>query len=178
VADALLVRQAVSRLSDDAQSEVRRQAMALAEKFSAMEPGWKFEEGLAGISEESFDGICEALADEPCPLLDREGECRIYDDRPMICRMTGLGIVSPAGRVIENNCPIAADFPAYAALSPQPLELEALEEIEDACLEAAALALFGTPDHARLETTIAIALATQVSLPAQRKNTIPIAPAR
>jgi Fe-S-cluster containining protein len=156
IADALLIREAFFRLPETEQVVVRERAAALVARMVAMRPGWKLEEGLEGITEESFDVICETLASEPCPLLDQEGHCRIYADRPMICRMMGLGVITPAGRVMENSCPIAEQFPKYAALSPQPLELEAMEEIEGACLEAAAVEVFGTPDRARFETTIAL----------------------
>ena len=123
-------------------------------------PGWDLDQGLAGIPEEEFDRVSEAMADQPCPLLDDRGACRIYADRPMICRMIGLGIVTPGGRVIENACPIADDFPDYALLPAEPLDLEGLEELEHACLEAASVALFGTPAQAHFETTIALTLTT------------------
>jgi Fe-S-cluster containining protein len=158
VADALLIREAFLQLPDTERAEVRRKAQVLVAKMMEIEPAWKLEEGLEGISEESFDRICEALAREPCPLLGEEGDCRIYPDRPMVCRMMGLGIVTPSGRVIENSCPIAGNFPEYAALQDQPLDLEALEETELACLEAASVTLFGTPERSHFETTIAVHL--------------------
>lgn len=121
-------------------------------------PGWDLDEGLGGITEEEFDRVSEAMADQPCPLLDDRGACRIYEDRPLVCRMIGLGIVTPAGRVIDNACPIADEFPDYAALPPELLDLEGLEELEHACLEAASVELFGTPNQAGYETTIALAV--------------------
>ena len=125
-----------------------------------LEPTWDMKEGLAGLTEEAFDRVSETMRDEPCPLLNEEGACRIYPDRPLVCRMIGLGIVTPAGRVIENACPIAAQFPEYDALPLQLLDLETLEELEVACLEAGSMQLFGTPNRAGFETTIALALTT------------------
>jgi len=159
IADALLIREAYFRLPRDEQAQVRSKAVALAIRMKAVAPDWDFENGLEGINEEKFDQLCEVLAAEPCPLLDGERNCRIYADRPIICRMMGLGVITPAGRVIENSCPIQDQFPAYSALPPQPLALEALEELETACLESASLELFGTPERARFETTIAVLLA-------------------
>lgn len=126
-----------------------------------VEPEWNVREGLEGITEEAFDRVSDALSNEPCPLLSDEGACRVYEDRPLVCRLIGLGMVTPAGRVIENACPIAGDFPMYAALPPQLFDLEKLEELEVACLEAASVELFGTPDRAGFETTIAAATAPQ-----------------
>ena len=161
VADALLVREAVARLPEEDQGEVNRMAGNLAGKMRMLEPGWNQSEGLRGISEESFDRLCDALAAEPCPLLGRDGSCRIYADRPLICRMMGLGMITPSGRVIENGCPIAADFPSYAALPLQAFPLEEWEESEAACLEAASVELFGTPAQAHFETTIALSVGSE-----------------
>ena len=161
VADALLVREAVAGLPGAEQEEIRARAGDLAGRMRTLEPGWNQAEGLRGISEESFDRLCDALAAEPCPLLNRDGSCRIYADRPLICRMIGLGMMTPSGRIIENGCPIAADFPAYAALAPQLFQLEDWEEVESACLEAASVELFATPAQSHFETTIAIALSRQ-----------------
>lgn len=155
VADALLVRDAVARLPSAERAEVERRAGAQVHRMRELEPEWDVSGGLAGISEKAFDRVSDAMAAEPCPLLDDGGACRIYQDRPLVCRMIGLGVVTPAGRVIENACPIAAEFPGYATLPPQPFDLEALEVLEAACLEAASVELFNTPTRTDFETTIA-----------------------
>lgn len=158
VADALMVKEAVARLGGEVREEVERRAGAQVDLMRELQPEWDTGLGLGGISEEEFDRISIAMADLPCPLLDDAGACRIYADRPMICRMIGLGVVTPTGRVIENACPIAEEFPVYNMLPPEQLDLEGLEELEHACLEAASVELFGTPDQAGYETTIALAL--------------------
>lgn len=158
VADALLVRQAFSRLPAEDKVSVERSARAQVQRLKQLEPEWHLKEGMRGVSEAAFDRLSECMADEPCPMLNDRGDCRIYEDRPLICRMMGLGMVTPAGRIIENACPIASQFPDYALLPPQPFDLEALEELETASLEAASVELFGGPDRAGFETTIAGAI--------------------
>ena len=125
-----------------------------------LEPGWNIENGVGGLAEAAFDRLSEAMADEPCPLLNDKGGCRIYESRPLVCRVMGLGIVTPTGRVIENACPIAGEFPDYERLPPQPFDLEALEDLEVACLEAASVELFNTPNQSGFETTIALTIVT------------------
>ena len=159
VADVVLIREGFVRLPPDERSAVLALAHHQVERMTEQEPQWDQSKGLAGLTEESFDQLGETMADEPCPFLDPAGDCRIYDERPMVCRLIGLGITTPAGRVIENSCPIQEQFPAYAALPPVNLDLEALEETEIACLEAASIELFGTPLRAGFETTIALAIA-------------------
>jgi Fe-S-cluster containining protein len=160
VADAVLVREAVTRLPEEEKLEVKRKAARQVETMSRLEPGWNVEYGVGGLAEAAFDRLSEAMADEPCPLLNEKGDCRIYEDRPLVCRMMGLGMVTPAGRAIENACPIADEFPLYARLPPQPFDLEALEDLEVACLEAASVELFTTPDQSGFETTIALTIVT------------------
>jgi Fe-S-cluster containining protein len=158
VADALLVKNAVAGLPAGVRADIQQRAELQVALMREREPGWQLDDGLAGIAEGAFDRIAESMGDQPCPLLDAAGACLIYRDRPMICRMMGLGILTPAGRVIENACPISGEFPRYQALMPQLFDLEAMEELEVASLEAASLALFSTPARPDFETTIALAI--------------------
>ncbi len=157
-ADLLLVREGVRKLPREANLAVRDAARALLARIAALAPDWTEPYDLATLGEERFDDIADTLAPEPCPLLDQTGGCRIYQHRPLICRLMGLGLISPGGRTIPNECPIQEDFPFYANLPPQPFDLETFEEAELACLEAAAVELFGSPTRAGFETTIAAAL--------------------
>jgi Fe-S-cluster containining protein len=158
VADALMVREAFNRLPESERDAVLEGARKQVLRMKQLEPGWDMRLGLEGISEAGFDRLAETLGDEPCPLLDQAGSCRIYADRPLICRMIGLGVITPGGRTIDNTCPILGDFPVYATLPPQYFDLESLEELERACLEAASLEMLGTMEHAGFETTISLAL--------------------
>jgi Fe-S-cluster containining protein len=136
-ADARLLAAGVERLPPEARPEVARRAAALVERVRALEPGFGPPWDVDAIPEERFDAICEALAGEPCPLLDAEGRCRVYADRPLICRMIGLPMATPAGRTLANECPIRERFPVYARLAPQPFPLEDLEDVEiELCREA------------------------------------------
>ncbi len=159
VADAELIGAALDRMPETARATVTDRARALLAKMRALEPDWPPPYAVDALGEERFDRLTEALAHEPCPLLDEAGRCRIYADRPLVCRMIGLGMRTPAGRIIENACPIQDRFPGYAALPPVAFELEAFEESEEACLRGAAERRFGTPDRAGFETTIAAAIA-------------------
>lgn len=159
VADAELVETAVSRLPDAVRTEVVARASDLLAKMRALEPEWPAPYAVDALGEPRFDRLTEALATEPCPLLDRAGGCRIYADRPQVCRMIGLGMCTPAGRGIENACPIQDRFPGYADVKPVPFDLESFEEGEADCLRAAAARRFGDPQRNDFETTIAAAVA-------------------
>jgi Fe-S-cluster containining protein len=159
VADAELVGDAVRRLPAAEQESVVARAKALLDRMRAAEPGWEAPYEVAAIGEDRFDRLSEALAGEPCPLLDEAGRCRIYADRPLVCRLIGLGMVTAAGRTIENACPIQDHFPGYAGLPPVWFELEEFEEREMRCLLAAAERRFGDAGRWSFETTIAATVA-------------------
>jgi len=158
VADVELVREAVAALPPDVRLEVVARAEAQLAAMRAADPGWRPPYAVAGLGEERFDALIDRFAQEPCPLLDEAGNCRIYRQRPLVCRLIGLGMITPVGRLIENACPIQDAFPAYAALPPYPFDLEALELEEIECQRAAARRLFGDASLEGYETTIAGAI--------------------
>ncbi len=156
VADALLLREGIAALPETERETVRRKGRALLDRIRHLSPAWRSPWDLESLGEATFDAITDVLADEPCPLLDDTGACRVYLYRPLVCRMMGLPMMTAGGFTLENACPIQEQFPGYAALDPQLFDLEALEADETACLEEAAAALFDSPLYRDYETTIAV----------------------
>jgi Fe-S-cluster containining protein len=172
VADAELLMEGVRRLPPEVRQSVEARARAVLEKVRALEPGWEAPHDIAALGEARFDRLSEALVAEPCPLLDESGACRVYDDRPLVCRLTGLSMITPAGRVLENPCPIQDRFPGYAALPPVPFDLEGFEVEEWEALLGAARRLLGSAAYHDYETIIAAAIvdrADEARAPAERR---------
>lgn len=159
-ADVLLLRETVAELPPGSRAALLARADAAAARQRELAPDWPAPFDVRELGEAQFDGLCEALATEPCPCLE-DGACVVYEGRPAVCRLMGLGLESPDDRSLANGCPIQAEFPAYAALPAQPFDLPTFETTEEACLVEAGLALFETVDAAGYETTIALALAGQ-----------------
>jgi hypothetical protein len=156
-ADVLLIREMVAALPADRREALRMRARAAADRQGALAPDWAPPHDIRTLGEARFDTLCDALAAEPCPCLE-EGACAVYEGRPAVCRLMGLGLEASDGRLLPNACPIQEEFPDYAALPPQPFDLSAFERTEEACLMEAGLVLFGTEAAAGFETTIAFAL--------------------
>ncbi len=159
VADALLLREGLATLPEAERQQVAARGRRILARMQALAPDWGPPFDVQAVGDDEFDILCDALADEPCPLLDTEGRCRVYPFRPLVCRMIGLPLLTADGEVLENACPIQEEFPAYAALDPVPFDLAALEDREGACQEAAAQVLFGEPGRSGFETTIAAVVA-------------------
>ena len=165
VADVELIREAVDRLSEADRREVGTRARRLLARMRELEPQWAPPYDVGDLGDDRFDAVADALAAEPCPLLDERGRCRIYDDRPMVCRLIGLPMRSPAGRVIENACPIRDRYPSYAALAPRLFDLEEFEMLEMECLRGAARRLLGDSARWEFETTIAAVFGDEPEAP-------------
>jgi Fe-S-cluster containining protein len=155
VADAELVMEAVRALDPARRREVVDRARDSIRRMRNLVSEWREPFAIDAIGDQEFDRVSEALADLPCPLLDDGGRCLGYANRPLVCRMIGLGMVTESGFVIENACPIQDRFPEYAALPPAEFPLESTEADEDRANETAAERVFGDPRMAQFETTVA-----------------------
>ncbi|MEP6687129.1 MAG: YkgJ family cysteine cluster protein [Gemmatimonadales bacterium] len=158
VADAELIGEALDRLPAAERARVTDRARTLLARMRDLEPEWSPPYPVEALGEDRFDRLTDSLAAEPCPLLDAAGRCAIYADRPLVCRMIGLGMRTAAGRAIENACPIQDQFPGYPSLPLVEFELEAFEEVELGRLRAAATRRFGDGERWAFETTIAAAI--------------------
>ncbi len=127
--DSALVLAATRALPREDLADVLAVAQDQVEEMADLEPHWVAPWDIAALGEDRFDALCDAMGDEPCPLLDREGRCRIYEDRPLVCRVMGLPMAT-AHDTLDNACPIIDLHPAYAALTPQPFDLAAFEQTE------------------------------------------------
>ena len=156
-ADVVLLLDGFAALAPDLQRRVLAQAKHITARIAVVEPAWQAPHDVGELGEVRFDALTTALADEPCPFL-QDGSCSIYADRPFVCRVMGLGLVTPDGECLPNACPIQADFPQYLSLPPQRFDLGGLERAERPCLAEAGGELFGHESAAPYETTIATAL--------------------
>jgi len=158
IADADAVATAVAALPEAIRRPMIVRATAQLEQMRELAPTLDAPWDVSSLGDEAFDALCEALADEPCPALDSTGSCSIYEARPLVCRIMGLGLLSTGGGDIPNACPIQDEFPDYAALPSQLFDLPAWEEHEEQELREAATRRLGNPVRTRFETTVAGAI--------------------
>jgi Fe-S-cluster containining protein len=156
-ADIVLLLEGFAAMPGDQQRRVFAQAEHITARIAAVEPAWRAPHDVGELGEDRFDALTMALASEPCPFL-LDGACSIHADRPSVCRVMGLGLLTQDDQYLANACPIQADFPEYLALPPQRFNLAEFEREEDPCLAEAGLELFGHASARSYETTIATAL--------------------
>ncbi|MCE9584894.1 MAG: YkgJ family cysteine cluster protein [Planctomycetes bacterium] len=96
--DVALVRAAFQELPSEIRAAVRETALAQVEKLG-LKPPYEMD----GMLEAEIDGLTEKLGPVPCPLLDPEGHCRIYNDRPSTCRFMGLPLIDAEEGIVHGE---------------------------------------------------------------------------
>jgi Fe-S-cluster containining protein len=109
VLDAGMLRRGLDGLSaetrDDIEARARSQIAAAARVF----PRLARSPFLDDWSDDEQDALATAFAELPCPALDVDGCCRMYDARPVTCRTMGIPI--EAGGTVEGACEIQTAVP-------------------------------------------------------------------
>jgi len=162
VADVAVLVEAVTRLPDPTRRAVVARANEQMAAMLRIVPDWRPPFAIEAIGERRFDQVSDSLETAPCPLLASSGGCLVYEERPMVCRLMGIGMVAEDGAVIENGCPIQDRFPDYAALPPRPFRLGRWEAGEERAKRAAAARFLGDEDESSYETPIAAAIVAWV----------------
>jgi len=133
-ADAELLREGLTTLMPKDRAEVRVRGELLLTRMRELAPGWGAPWDVSALGDDSFDQVAEALADEPCPLLGDDGRCRVYEHRPLVCRLIGVPMLTDLGETLENACPIQEQFPGYPELAGVPFDYAAFAAEEVAIL--------------------------------------------
>jgi Fe-S-cluster containining protein len=92
---------------------------------------------LDGWDDGEVDALVSQFAAFPCPALGDDGHCRVYESRPVTCRMMGIPIAGAEGETqgaceIQNSIPIRPLSHALRADAERLAEEEAAS-IEEVC---------------------------------------------
>ncbi len=103
LADGDLLREGMSRLDESTRRDIQARAAEILVRLRERFPD--LGETLEGVDDDRIDSICDALGPVECPVLGREGECRLYEHRPLTCRLAGAPVVDRSGEVVsEEGC--------------------------------------------------------------------------
>ncbi len=101
--DAVLLHMGFSRLNADWQQRVLQRCRERREQLQQQWPELQAPYLLNHLHHRSWQTMPEQDA-TPCPLLDDEGGCLVYDWRPLTCRLHGLPQVDLDGEVFSDAC--------------------------------------------------------------------------
>lgn len=60
-------------------------------------------------SDEEMDGVIGRFDSLPCPALENDGRCGLYEFRPLVCR--SMGIPSDNGLQVDGACAVQTAVP-------------------------------------------------------------------
>lgn len=103
LADADLLREGMAALDPVTRADIEKRAEAIVSRLRETHPD--LGETLDGWSPEDVDDLCDAIGPTECPVLGREGECRLYEHRPLTCRLSGVPVVDVTGeKIYPEGC--------------------------------------------------------------------------
>lgn len=98
LADRDLLREGLAGADPEVRKDIQSRASAQVARLREIEPD--LGDTLDGMSPEAIDDLCDRVGPVECPVLGREGECRLYPHRPLTCRMSGVPVVDLSGRTV------------------------------------------------------------------------------
>jgi Fe-S-cluster containining protein len=103
LADRDLLREGMAAADPAVRKDIEERAGALVARLREIDP--RLGDTLDGWSPDDVDDLCDAAGDVECPVLGKGGECRLYANRPLTCRMSGVPVVNLAGQpVFPEGC--------------------------------------------------------------------------
>jgi Fe-S-cluster containining protein len=113
LADRDLLREGLAEADPVVRKDIEVRAEELLARLRKLAPD--LGDTLDGWSAGDIDDLCDAAGDVECPVLGREGECRLYAHRPLTCRMSGVPVVDLSGNpVFPEGCAKCTLKPADA----------------------------------------------------------------
>ena len=88
--DAALLREGLAQADPAVRADIVAKAQAIMEQISALRPDLRGEPTLESLTPDEVDTLCDEMKEVRCPVLGEQGECRLYDHRPLVCRLNGV----------------------------------------------------------------------------------------
>ena len=101
--DACLLRDGFSRLPVQLQQHIVDKATQRIMTVRTLWPDFDAPFLLNSYPEEQWDQAMPDDDETPCALLDEEGDCLLYDSRPMTCRLHGVPLVDVSGELLFDE---------------------------------------------------------------------------
>jgi len=101
--DAILLRQGFDLLPESSRDDVRQKCLERLMELQRLWPELSPPFMLNHRTEDEWEDLMPDDDETPCPLLDGQGRCMVYEHRPMTCRLHGLPLVDVSGTVMHDE---------------------------------------------------------------------------
>lgn len=103
VLDALYLQQGVTLLPQEEQQQLRQLAVQRLQALSSICPDYHAPWFLNHLSDQQQETLMPEDDPTPCILLSAAGECRVYHNRPMTCRLHGIPLFDSDGEPFSDE---------------------------------------------------------------------------
>jgi hypothetical protein len=114
---------------DDIEARAQRQIAAIEARY----PRLAIDPLLDNCPDEQIDQLVTEFADLPCPALQDDGTCGLYDFRPVTCRT--MGIPTEAAGTVHGACKTQTFIPIVRLSEALRTEEDRLAEEEAGLLD-------------------------------------------
>lgn len=137
IADVQLLQEGLAALAEPVRRGIEERSRALMEKVIAREPGLKGKATLESLDDDDIDALTDAVGPERCACLGEQGECLVYDHRPIVCRLNGAPVVDVSGVTVHpegcfKNSITPREVPRFAFEAIQKEERQHLRKLAKA----------------------------------------------
>lgn len=101
--DAMFLKRGFDGLSEQCKAEITSAATRRLKALTQLNPAFVEPWLLNGIPEDDWDVLMPEEDETPCLLLSGQGECLLYDYRPMTCRLNGIPLIDVGGEELFDE---------------------------------------------------------------------------
>lgn len=122
------IQRGLHSLPPDRREAMVRKATQQAVVIAAAAPSLVQSPFIDDWQDRDIDDLTARFATLPCPALDEDGGCSLYQYRPLVCR--SMGIPSDDGQVVQGACEVQTALPLIRLSKSLRREEELLAEAE------------------------------------------------
>lgn len=136
--DVSLLQEGLKRLSADRRKGIEQRAAEQVSALESAQPKLKEFPYLDRWTDIEIDRLATEFHDYPCPALDQNGLCALYEHRPLTCR--SMGIPTEENGMMMGACEVQTFIPVVRLSAALRTEEDALSQQEaqllnpDGCL--------------------------------------------
>jgi Fe-S-cluster containining protein len=138
ILDQREIQRGLRRLPAEHRKRIERTAAEQVAALTVAAPQLRTNRFIDQWMEEDIDRVIERFETWPCPALEQDGTCGLYEFRPLVCR--SMGIPQDDGVRVSGACAVQTAVPLIRiskALREEENHLAGMEaeEIEALCLQ-------------------------------------------